>query len=83
MLAVVRGNLHQTPGVTILRTRAISLFAPTDQRIYTQIDGEYAGPLPVTLEIVPRSLTLLLPHQYRSRRRDSTFQQEWTTSHTR
>ena len=47
-----------------------------------QIDGEYAGRLPVELEVVPRSLTLLLPQKYRMRRSVAVPQQEWTTSHT-
>lgn len=82
MAGVVTGKLEQIPGVTILQTSGVRLFAPDDQRIYSQVDGEYAGPLPASLEIVPRSLTLLLPQAYRTRRKASDFQQEWTTSHT-
>ncbi len=83
MVGIMTGNMDRIPGITILHTRNVRLFAPEDARIYSQIDGEYAGPLPINLEIVPRSLTLLLPQNYRERRKASTFQQEWTTSHTR
>lgn len=76
MLAVVTRGLKEVPGVTILRTREARFSGPEDGRIYSQIDGEYAGRLPVTLRIIPRCVTLLLPQKYRSKR------PEWTTSHT-
>ncbi|MBV8818484.1 MAG: diacylglycerol kinase family lipid kinase [Acidobacteriaceae bacterium] len=82
MAGVVSRHLDNVPGVTILQTRAVRMYAPEDRRIYSQIDGERAGHLPVNLEVVPRSLTLLLPQTYRTRRSVAVPQQEWTTSHT-
>lgn len=83
MLGVVRGRLHRTEGVIITQARRASLSAPADRRIYTQVDGEYAGPLPVTLEVVPGSLTLLMPPQFvASRRKARAAEEAWTTSPT-
>lgn len=88
MAGVVRRRLDRTPGVTIVQASRIRLSAPEDRRIYTQVDGEYTGPLPATLELVPASLTLLLPPRYvQSRRilaaRDPVGDPEWITSPTR
>lgn len=83
MLGVVRRKLDSTPGVTVTQARSVKLSAPEDGRIHTQIDGEYIGPLPVTLDIVPASLTLLLPPQFvTSRRILAVRDREWTTSPT-
>ena len=84
MLGVMRGRLADTPGVTILQATKVALSAPEDHRIYTQVDGEYAGRLPASLEIVPSSLTLLMPPKFlASRRRADVADQAWTTSPTR
>ena len=84
MLGIVRGHVANTPGITILKATRVTLSAPEDQRIYTQIDGEYAGPLPAALEIVPSALTLLMPPKFlASRRKLGVTDQEWTTSPTR
>ena len=74
MLAIAKARLQTTPGVTVLRSRSVRVLGVNGQRIYSQVDGEYAGPLPVNLEIVPRALTLLLPQSYRVRR-----PHPWTT----
>lgn len=80
MLGVVRGGLHETPGITILQTTKAFLSAAENRRIYTQVDGEYAGRLPACLEIVPRSLTLLMPPKFvASRRKITAADQAWTT----
>lgn len=83
MLGVVTGRLDRTPGVTVLRTGTAHLNAPNDRRIYTQVDGEYAGPLPATVQIVPKALTMLLPPRYRERYTSTSSSREWTTSLTR
>jgi diacylglycerol kinase family enzyme len=33
--------------------------------VHLQIDGEYAGRVPASFEIVPRALTLLMPSAYK------------------
>jgi diacylglycerol kinase family enzyme len=52
-------------GVTTVRTDSLHVECPSDRRIYVQIDGEYAGRLPASLKIVPRSLSLLMPPSFR------------------
>lgn len=83
MLGVVTGRVDRTPGVTVLRTSTVHLSAANDRRIYTQVDGEYAGPLPATVQIVPKALNLLLPPRYRDRYAAAGAAREWTTSLTR
>lgn len=51
-------------GVTILRARKVVCDASSDNRIRSQIDGELVSHLPITMEIVPDALTLLVPKQY-------------------
>ena len=63
MLNRVRG----LSGVTVLRARCLKLPASEDQRVYVQIDGEFAGHLPAELRIVPDALTLLIPPEYEHR----------------
>jgi diacylglycerol kinase (ATP) len=83
MLGVVTRRLEGMRGVTILRTREVSLCCPGDSRIHIQLDGEYAGRLPAGIEMVPDSLTLLVPPAFRARERVSANQPAWTTSPTR
>ena len=83
MLGVVTKRIKRMPGVAILRARHISCRAPQDQRIYIQVDGEYAGRLPATLEIIPEALTLLVPPDFRKRRPAVIADPAWTISHTR
>jgi YegS/Rv2252/BmrU family lipid kinase len=84
MLGVVAGRVARTPGVTVLRTGTVHLKAG-DRRIYTQVDGEYSGPLPATIQIVPKALNLLLPPGYRSSYTAAAAAnaREWTASLTR
>jgi diacylglycerol kinase family enzyme len=35
-----------------------------DDRVFVQVDGEFAGHLPARVEIVPDSLNLLVPPEY-------------------
>jgi diacylglycerol kinase family enzyme len=39
--------------------------------IFTQVDGELAGKLPITAEIVPDALTLLLPAAFVAREKSA------------
>jgi len=59
--AVLLGKTEGMKGLTVLRTDSLKLSNPEDRRIYIQVDGEYVGRLPATIEIVPHSLTLLMP----------------------
>jgi diacylglycerol kinase (ATP) len=83
MLGVVIRKHQTMRGVTILRTRKASFTTPEDSRIHLQVDGEYAGLLPATVEIVPSALTLLVPPTFRDRRPVSAEDPAWITSPTR
>jgi diacylglycerol kinase (ATP) len=65
--AVALKRLDGMKGVTVLRAHKISLSAPQDPRVHIQVDGEYAGKLPGSIEIVPDALTLLIPPGYLDR----------------
>jgi diacylglycerol kinase family enzyme len=55
---------RRVKGMTVLRARQVALRHPRDQRVYVQVDGEFAGHLPASVEIVPDALTLLMPGTY-------------------
>jgi diacylglycerol kinase family enzyme len=62
---LVLNRVEGMRGVTVLREKCLKLSSPADQRVYVQIDGEFAGHLPAQLMIVPDALTLLVPPEYR------------------
>ena len=62
MGAVLAGALPRLADVTVLKATSLRLSAAGP--LHVQVDGEYAGPLPATIEIVPEALTLLLPRDY-------------------
>ena len=64
LLGVVTGRLANMSGVRLVRTSSLELQCATDPGIYVQIDGEFAGRLPVQLSMVPNALTLLMPEQF-------------------
>lgn len=57
-------RLRGMEGVTVLRARELRVESPRAGPINIQIDGEFAGPLPAGIEIVPDALTLLIPPGY-------------------
>ncbi len=68
LTGVAVNRLDGMRGVTILRARQATLRAVSGDRVYMQIDGEYAGRLPGKVEIVPDALTLLTPASYLERK---------------
>jgi diacylglycerol kinase (ATP) len=64
---VVRNRLQGMKGVTILRARKLDVSPVRDTRVYMQVDGEYAGHLPGSIDIVKDAITLLLPPVYKRR----------------
>ena len=67
LLGVLTKSLGRFPGVHLERTCRIELQNPEDQRVYVQVDGEFAGRLPARIEIVESALTLLVPADVRQR----------------
>lgn len=61
MTAVTLRQVKSMPGVKTLRARRVAFSGDA----HLQIDGEYGGRIPATLEIVPDALTLLAPVAYR------------------
>ena len=68
LTGVAVNRLEGMSGITILRARRVRLNGASDERIYVQIDGEYAGRLPGHIEIAPDALTLLTPAAYGSKK---------------
>jgi diacylglycerol kinase family enzyme len=57
--AVVRGAQHKLPDFQHRAVRGVRLWS--EPRVALQTDGDPAGCLPVTIEVVPRALTLVVP----------------------
>jgi len=66
-LGVLLNRLQGMEGVSILRARKLHLSPVRDTRVHMQVDGEYAGHLPGSVEVVKDAITLLLPPLYRRR----------------
>jgi diacylglycerol kinase (ATP) len=60
MMGVAVKQVQRMPGVHTVRTTKIELTGDAP----IQIDGEYAGRSPATIEIVPQALTILVPEAY-------------------
>jgi len=67
LMAVALGQANRMPGVTVVRGRSVTCEPVEGQDIYSQMDGELVGKLPVTAEIIPDALTLLVPPEYLAR----------------
>jgi diacylglycerol kinase family enzyme len=63
--AVFAGGLEGRQGVRILKALRVEFSAPSDPPVYMQVDGEAAGTLPASIEIVPEAVTLLVPPDFR------------------
>jgi YegS/Rv2252/BmrU family lipid kinase len=59
----VRGGLHRRTGGGIDYARARRVEVRSDSPLSVQADGEYIGETPVTVTVVPRALTVLLPRR--------------------
>jgi diacylglycerol kinase family enzyme len=57
-------KLADVPGISVIRAAGVCMPGATGPRVYIQVDGEYAGHLPASVEIVPDALTLLIPEAY-------------------
>lgn len=64
---VITGTLPRFAGVTVTRSRKLDIAGANGERVYVQVDGEYAGNLPASIEIVDDALTLLLPDGFREK----------------
>jgi diacylglycerol kinase (ATP) len=64
---VLTRQLGRMKGVTLVRTQQVQFSVDPNSSVYVQVDGEYAGRLPATVEIVPDALTLLVPSTFSAR----------------
>jgi YegS/Rv2252/BmrU family lipid kinase len=64
---VLTRQLGRMKGVTLVRTQQVRFSVNPESNVYVQVDGEYAGRLPATVEIVPDALTLLVPSAFSTR----------------
>ena len=58
-------KLSGVKGVWLIRSRNVCMPGTTARRVHIQVDGEYVGHIPASVEIVPDALTLLAPAAYR------------------
>jgi YegS/Rv2252/BmrU family lipid kinase len=61
--AILAGRQSQLADVSMFPAHQVRCerIASQKKEIFLQVDGEFAGPLPCTIEIVPDALTLLVP----------------------
>jgi diacylglycerol kinase (ATP) len=64
LVGVAIGQAHRMSGYKALRGRSVTCSALGGERIFAQVDGELAGQLPLTAELIPDALTLLVPPAY-------------------
>jgi diacylglycerol kinase family enzyme len=65
LAGVMTGTLAGMSGVTVKRTQRVELAPLPETIVHMQIDGEYAGVVPATIEIVREGVTLLMPEEFR------------------
>jgi YegS/Rv2252/BmrU family lipid kinase len=68
LCGMVAGRLRGMGGVSFLNAQSMWVFDPAGRQIHIQVDGEYAGRLPASIELIPDALTLLVPPDYAGRK---------------
>lgn len=64
LVGVALKQAHKVPGCTFVRGSKVECPTPSGGGVYVQVDGELAGQLPMTVEILPRALTMLVTPEY-------------------
>lgn len=64
LFSVLAGLTHRTRGIAYTYAPRVELLAPPGPEIHVQVDGEYAGRLPASVEIVRDALTILAPPSF-------------------
>jgi YegS/Rv2252/BmrU family lipid kinase len=67
LLGVALGRTHQMNGCTVLHGCSVSCRALHGREIYVQVDGELVGRLPISADLIPDALNLLMPPEYLTR----------------
>lgn len=69
-------KLAGVPGISLIRSGNVCMPGTAGRRVYIQVDGEYAGHLPASVEIVPDAITLLIPEAYIKNKKSGDRSQE-------
>jgi len=64
LAAVAANQLKNMKNVTVLRAWEGELLNAPNDRVYLQVDGEFAGQLPARVEMVPSAISLLMSPEY-------------------
>ncbi len=67
LVAVALKQVHRMSGCKIMHATSVACKSDGANPVFVQVDGELAGNLPMTAEIVPNALTLLVPAEYERR----------------
>jgi diacylglycerol kinase (ATP) len=67
LAAILAKQVHRAEGAEVLYGRSVQFIPPDGREIYLQVDGELAGALPASIEMLPNALTLLVPPAYLAR----------------
>jgi len=66
LAGILANKLEGMEGVTLLHAKSAGLRPHEGSSVNVEVDGELAGSLPATVEIVPDALTLLMPPEFLS-----------------
>ena len=61
---VAANRLKRLSGVRIYRSQEVKLLPLNSNSVHCQVDGEYAGKLPVTVSSEKQTVKLLIPRKY-------------------
>ena len=64
-LAILTGMSSRMKGLTILPATEATATPRPGETVHMQVDGEYAGPIPASFEIVPSAIRLLVPESFK------------------
>ncbi len=64
LFSVLAGLTHRTRGILYTYAPRVEFLRPPGPEIHVQVDGEYAGRLPASVEIVRDALTILAPPSF-------------------
>ena len=64
LLGVALKKVHRMHGCQIVRGRTVTCHSVSNKTVYAQVDGELAGEVPVSAELIPGALTLLVPPEF-------------------
>jgi diacylglycerol kinase family enzyme len=72
LVGVALGRTRHMKGCTVVHGSSVVCRAVESCGVYVQIDGELAGRLPMSADLIPDALTLLMPPEYIARERSLT-----------